>query len=274
MQLIELHGVDAELHVDGWLEEERLVFLVGSKLDAYAPHLIEHLTTKLFDEALGVGLHLAHRLQCPGITLCHDIGIVDVVVAVVDDIGFKTCVGHLLEVDRHKGEICTQLVAALTLQHRSLKGDFPVGSIIFFHVHIHMLVMVVEYRLDTATVLMQFGSGMLLSFLLGFHLGRDHLAHGIVVLLDNHYIVYRGRNLKTILVLHQYNVLALEARDSSASHFTQESYFISYFHCVSVFIFFATKLHKVIAIGEIIYFIYPFRAKKRPDSASHEAESG
>ena len=35
-----------------------------------------------------------------------------------------------------------------------------------------------------------------------------------------------------------------------------------------------SKLHKVIAIGEIIYFIYPFRAKKRPDSASHEAESG
>ena len=147
-----------------------------------------------------------------------------IVVAVVDNIGLEAGMGYLLDVHRHKGEVCTQLVSSLTLLHRSTEG-------------IGLIIMVVENRLDASAVLMQFGGSMLLGFLLGFHLGRYHLAHGIVVLLYHYHIVHRGRNLKSVLILHQYDVLTLEARDSAASHLTQESYFISYFHCVSVFYF-------------------------------------
>ena len=45
-----------------------------------------------------------------------------------------------------------------------------------------------------------------------------------------------GANIAfTDLVLNDDMAAGLEARDSAASHLTQASYFISYFHCVSVF---------------------------------------
>ena len=73
MQFVELHGVDAELHVDSWLQQERLVLLVGGQLNTDAAHVIEHLTAELLNEELGVGFHLSYRLQCPGIALSHEI---------------------------------------------------------------------------------------------------------------------------------------------------------------------------------------------------------
>ena len=90
--------------------------------------------------------------------------------------------------------------------------------------------MLVQDSLDASAVLMQFGVGMLFSLLLGIHLGRDHLAHGIVILLYHYHLVDRHRNLETIFILYQHDILALEASHLSAAHFAQESYFITFLH--------------------------------------------
>ena len=113
-----------------------------------------------------------------------------IVVAVVDNIGLEAGMSYLLDVHRHKGEVCTQLVSSLTFLHRSTEGNLSVCSVILVDMHIGLLIMVVENRLDASAVLMQFGGSMLLGFLLGFHLGRYHLAHGIVVLLYHYHIVH------------------------------------------------------------------------------------
>ena len=85
---------------------------------------------------------------------------------------------------------------------------------------------------------MQFGVGMLFSLLLGIHLGRDHLAHGIVILLYHYHLVDWHRNLETIFILYQHDILALEASHLSAAHFAQESYFITFLHSYFIFYFY------------------------------------
>ena len=101
------------------------------------------------------------------------------------------------------------------------EGYFPVSRIILFLLDVG--IMLIEDSLDASAVLMQFRVGMFFRLLLGIH-------HGIVVLLYYHYLVDRHRDFKSILVLYQDDILTLEAGNLTATHFTQESYFISFFH--------------------------------------------
>ena len=230
VQLVELHWVKTELHVGGWLQEERLVLLEGNHLDGYVLHFVELLSAELLDEELGVRLYFAFCLQGPGVTLSHEISVMNEIVAIVHHVGLEASVGHVLDVHRHEGEVGAELVASGTLLHRGAESNLTVGCIIFIHVHVYIGIMLVEDSLDASAVAMQLGVGMLLRLLLGVHLGRNHLAHGIVVLFHDHHFVDRHRNLESVLVFHQHNIFALEASDLAAAHFAQESYFISFFH--------------------------------------------
>ena len=230
MELVELHWVQAELDIRSWLQQEWLVLLVGNHLDGDVLHLIQSLTTEFLDEELGVWLDFTLRLQGPRIALGYEIGVAQIVVAVVHHIRFEAGIGHVLDIDRHEGEIGAELVAARTLLNLLHEGNLAVGSIILLYVHIHIILVLVQDSLDASAVLMQFGVGMLFSLLLGIHLGRDHLAHGIVILLYHYHLVDRHRNLETIFILYQHDILALEASHLSAAHFAQESYFITFLH--------------------------------------------
>ena len=230
MELIELHWVQAELDIRSWLQQEWFVLLVGNHLDGDVLHLIQSLTTEFLDEELGVWLDFTLRLQGPRISLSYEIGVAQIVVAVVHHIRFEAGVGHILDIDRYEGEIGAELVAARTLLNLLHEGNLTVGSIILLYVHIHIILVLVQDSLDASAVLMQFGVGMLFSLLLGIHLGRDHLAHGIVVLFYHYHLVDRHRNLETIFILYQHDILALEASHLSAAHFAQESYFITFLH--------------------------------------------
>ena len=55
----------------------------------------------------------------------------------------------------------------------------------------------------------------------------------IVFLAYHHHIVDCHGNVEAILILNQYDILALEARDHSAPYFTYKSNFIAYFHFYS-----------------------------------------
>jgi len=108
------------------------------------------------------------------------------------------------------------------------EGYFPVSRIILFLLDVG--IMLVEDSLDASAVLMQFGVGMFFCLLLGIHLSRNHLAHGVFILLHHNYLVDRHRNLKSIFILNEHNIFTLEAGNLSATHFAQESDFISFFH--------------------------------------------
>ena len=228
MKLVELHWVQTELYVGSRLQEERFLLLVGNHLDGDMLHFVQCLTAELLDEELGIRFDFTLSLQGPGIALCYEISIVQIIVAVVHHIGLETGIGNLLDIDRHEGEIGAQLVAARTLLDVLDEGYFPVSRIILFLLNVG--IMLVEDSLDASAVLMQFRVGMFFRLLLGIHLSRNHLTHGIVVLLYYHYLVDRHRDFKSILVLYQDDILTLEAGNLTATHFTQESYFISFFH--------------------------------------------
>ena len=86
MELVELHWVQAELDIRSWLQQEWLVLLVGNHLDGDVLHLIQSLTTEFLDEELGVWLDFTLRLQGPRISLGYEIGVAQIVVAVVHHI--------------------------------------------------------------------------------------------------------------------------------------------------------------------------------------------
>ena len=94
--------------------------------------------------------------------------------------------------------------------------------------------MLIEDSLDTAAVVVKFGISMFCRLLLRIHLSRDHLAHSVVVLFYHYHLVDRHRNLKSILILYQHNIFALEASNLSAAHFAQESYFVTLFHIIII----------------------------------------
>ena len=83
MQLVELHWIQTELYVSSRFQEERLVTLESYHLDGYVLHLIECIPAKLLHEELGIWLYLALCLQRPGIALGCEVGIVEIVVAII-----------------------------------------------------------------------------------------------------------------------------------------------------------------------------------------------
>ena len=254
MQLVELHRIQTELNVGSRLEEERLILLVGHHLDGDMSHLIKHVTTELLDEKLRVRFYLSTTLQRPGITLSYEIGILDKIVAVVDEVSLETGIRDFLDIHRYESEISAELVATITFTGWSLEGNLTVGSIIFVHIHIHLHIMLVEDRLDASAIVLQFRVGTFLCSLFGIHFGRNHFTHGIVVLFHHYHVVDGSRNLEAILVHHHHDIFTLEAGDLSASHFTQESYFITYFHLCFLFVW--CKDTKDIVNGEKIYLFY------------------
>ncbi len=78
MELVELHWVQTELDVRSWLQEERLVLLVGNHLDGDVLHLIQSLTTEFLDEELGVWLDFTLSPSGPRIALGYEIGVVQI----------------------------------------------------------------------------------------------------------------------------------------------------------------------------------------------------
>jgi hypothetical protein len=77
--------------------------------------------------------------------------------------------------------------------------------------------------------------GLLLFLLLhgsgsGVGLGFHHVARVVVLIADHHHLADAHGYVEAVLILYQYDVLTLEARYATASHFTQKSYLISYLH--------------------------------------------
>ena len=62
----------------------------------------------------------------------------------------------------------------------------------------------------------------------------DDIGGGVVVLLDDDDLIDRHGNLEAVLILYQYDVLALEAGHLSAADLTEKTYFVSYLHILKL----------------------------------------
>ena len=226
MQLIELHGVDAQLYVNGLLDEERLVALVGCELQTDAFHLVERLPSELLDEEFRVGLYLAHQTNAPSVALCHEVGKVEVVVAVVHEVGLEAGLHHLQRVDGYEGQVGRQLVAALPLLDRLAEGHGTVGRIIVYFRRVSL-----PNRISLRAVLFRCVFRHLMLRIHGFsHLALYHVSAAVVVVVHNYYVVNGHRNLEAVFILYEHDVLSLEARNASASYLAEESHFVAYLH--------------------------------------------
>lgn len=78
-------------------------------------HLLRTSTTVPPVKSLVDLFDFALRLQGPRIALGYEIGVAQMVVAVVHHIRLEAGVGYILDIDRHEGEVGAELVAARTL---------------------------------------------------------------------------------------------------------------------------------------------------------------
>ena len=62
----------------------------------------------------------------------------------------------------------------------------------------------------------------------------DDIGGGVVVLFDDNDLIDGHGDLKTILVLYQHDVFALEASYLSAADLTEKTYFVSYLHILKL----------------------------------------
>ena len=219
MQLVELHRVDAQAHVDGRLQQKRFLPFVGNHLHTDALHLAENAAFKLLDEDLCVGLHLALRAELPVVALGCEKGVGEVIVAVVDEKALEGCGRHLLGIDGHESQEGREAVAPLALLHGRFVGHGTCRRVV--------ILIIVEYAHLSLFLMVH-----------GFHARHGisvHLGYVVVVAHHDHHLIDGGGNLETVLVFHEHDVLALEAGHDAASRLTEKSYFITYFHCFSFF---------------------------------------
>ena len=213
VEFVELHGIDAETHVDGRLQHERLLALVGHELHGGVGKLVEAVAPELLHKLLGVGFHLSRGAQCPVGTLGHHICVPYIIVGVVDHIALKGGLPDVAHVGGHEGEIERELVASAALHHRHLEVVSRVA------VRLFLAAVVGQSLLQRARV----GRVALL-----LHLNL--MARRVVFVAYHYHIVDGKRYLETVGIFNQHDALALETGHATAASLTQESHFVAYLH--------------------------------------------
>ena len=111
VQLVELHGVDAQLHAHGRLEDKRRAVLEGNELDTDALVVVQLGFLELLQEVLHVRLHHPVRTHAPGVSLRAEVGVIEVIVGVVHQISLERRGADGFDVHRHEGQEDVQSVA-------------------------------------------------------------------------------------------------------------------------------------------------------------------
>ena len=206
--LVELHGLNAQLHVNQRFQQEGFVALVSHELHAHALPIVERVTSKLLQIELGVRLHLCLVAQFPRTAFNGQEGEVEVIVAVVDEIDLEVRLVETVDIHRHKGKIGGKHIPSPTLLCRCLEGD---GTFVFFLL-----------------------TGTLGCFLLRLVDHANHALRVIVLFVDNNHLAEGHGHLKTVGILHEDNILGLESGHSAAANLIDKFYLISNFHAFRI----------------------------------------
>ena len=124
MQLVKLHHIDAKLHTDGWLQGKRTIVFERKQLDSHTFMLIEGGFLELFQQQLGVGFHQTVRTNGPSLALGAEVGVIQIIITVVHQIGFKGSGTYSLDVLGHESQVNIEHIAPFHLGlavHRYLR---------------------------------------------------------------------------------------------------------------------------------------------------------
>ena len=150
--------------------------------------------------------------QCPAFAFGRQIEVIDEIIAVVYQISIESCRGNCLYILRHVSQIYVQHIVSTyfwsTVRNR----------LFFFHF---------LFRLRSFRLFGRFKGNI------------------VIIGLNNDTLFYQHRNLEAIVTFYQCYVFSLKSSHDTASHFTEETDFISYFHrFILLFIYNKTALFK------------------------------
>ena len=202
MKFVELHNVNTEFYRNGRLQHKALVFLEGQYLYGHVFQFVQDILLKFFDEELGIRSHRTMTSNSPIVAFSGKVSIYHRVITIVDEISIKSGCRNGFNVLRYETEHHVQDIPPLTF------GRFVSYRAFFF---------------------------LLLHFRLG---SRWFSLHIIVVRINHHTFTHQHRDIESVFILHQYDILSLKSCHNTASHFTEETNFISYLHWLLLILLF------------------------------------
>ena len=125
--------------------------------------------------------------------------------------------GHLLDVQRYKGEITTKLVATFTLFCRRAECNLLVCRVLF-----QLVLLLIHFSM--ADSLLHGGWFLWMS--------TYYFAGTIIIVPNKHHFIDGSRDLKAVLILYQYDVFSLESCDDTTARLAEKTYFITYLHLI------------------------------------------
>lgn len=234
VRFVELCHVEPQLHVEGRFGLVDALTLECGELYGDALHLGQGLVGELFEEYFHVGLDCALDAQAASYAVGRGIGVVEVVVAVVDEVGLEHLGGYVGRVCGDEAEHNVQFVAAPAFDRCRGEGDGLVVFVIVKGVDIRVGL----FGAETAAGFASAGeSGAVGAFeALCPHRFAGGGAGLVVVGADDYALADKHGDVESVLIAHKHRVLVLETGDGAAAHFVEKSNFISYFHRQCVWI--------------------------------------
>ena len=232
MLLIELDRIEMQLYGDGVLQGIRLILLESNQLHAYPFEVVQVFLAEFFQEDFCIRFYQAIVTADPAVVMTVHIVEEQIVVAVVDEIGFITTLLH---------DLCR-------FERKIRQVDihpFPLGCFFNFH----FLLFRLRFR------------GRLLHLRLRLYFRTVRTMHLHLILSDNHNaFTNQRRNVESVFIFHQYLVFSFKTTHDTASRCIQEADFITYLYITHSFCrlyFVSTKILHYTIISYKFVLLHP-----------------
>ena len=199
MKFIELHRINTYFYTNGRFDSSRFTILESYQLHSYPFHIIQYIFCKLLQQQFCIRFHQSVRTSFPCLSFCAQVSIIQIIIAIIHQISLERSSHHCFRIFGHISQKNIQCISTtyfrLTLNDR----------------HFWFYGFDRSFRFRSRWTRFSF--------------------HVIVIRFYHYALTYRHRNVKAVRIFYQNKIFSLESGYDSATYFTKEAYFISYFHC-------------------------------------------
>ena len=218
MQFIELHRINTEFHAYCRLHSKRTPFLKSNKLHSYVFTIIQFCFFKFFQQEFCIRLYYSIGTDFPCFSFGTEIGIIQIIVTVIHQISFKRSRADCFDIFRNESQ---KNIQHIPTTHFRLTKSRNLRLRQMSHFFFFM------YRMGNRR------SHRLLFYFLRSSF-RHRSRHIIIIRINHHTLTYGHRDIKSIGIFYQHNILSPKSRHNTAPDLIQEAYFITYFHLLSI----------------------------------------
>ena len=166
-------------------------------------------------------IRILHVAQAAGGSLVGEEGIVDVVIAVVDEVCLEGGGLEVAGVHGHESEVDVEHIGPTALEWTGAEGDGLVVLVVVEGMGVGVGLLCAESVVGRARPLgCQIGDGGL-----GLLTGNV-----VVVRIDDHALANEDRNLETVFVANEGGLIVGKTGYDAAAYLVEKSHFVSYFH--------------------------------------------